>query len=84
MFDYFFFSGSCCTIQKFTQSPPSSVQRDFWAHSLNKTLEMFPSVLVEGIIVSFVLKFPPVMLIINCLRICPGEFRSLDRQLALF
>ena len=50
MFDVYF-PGSCWTIHKFTQNLPSSIQRDFWAHSRNKTLEMFPSVLVEGMIV---------------------------------
>jgi hypothetical protein len=35
---------------------PSSIQRDFWVHNLNKTLEMFPLDLVEGMIV--LLNFP--------------------------
>lgn len=46
-----FFSGSWRTIHRFTQTHLGLIPRDFWAHNRNKTLVVFPSGLVEGMIV---------------------------------
>ena len=84
----FFFSGSCYTIHKFIQNPPSSVQRDFWVHNLNKILEMFLSVLVEGMY-AFPFFFPLpqtanyefiIIIIIGFVLVSPGSlFNSRPR-----
>ena len=72
-------------IRKFTQNPPSSIRIDFWGHSLNKTPEMFPSVLVEGMIVPFKIPSCNANYVLSY-RICPGESGQLvvSRTLIMF
>ena len=72
-------------IHKFIQNPPSSVQRDFWVHSLNKILEMFLSVLVGGML-SFFFPLPQtanyefIIIIIGYVLVSPGSlFNSRPR-----